>query len=98
MPVLDQPDDGRWGLRGNRLVDLRSTRSEQTVSLDEALVKGIADDGGLYVPVALPEFDLGDFDDARSITDVARILLQPYFESSQLAHDLNRFYFFQAAV
>ena len=33
----------------------RSTRSNETVTAIEALVKGLADDGGLYVPEVLPE-------------------------------------------
>ena len=32
----------------------RSTRSNETVTAEEALVKGLADDGGLYVPEFLP--------------------------------------------
>ena len=32
----------------------RSTRSSETVTALEALVKGLASDGGLYVPSALP--------------------------------------------
>ena len=32
----------------------RSTRSNETVTAIEALVKGLADDGGLYVPEVLP--------------------------------------------
>lgn len=32
----------------------RSTRSNETVTALEALVKGLADDGGLYVPESLP--------------------------------------------
>ena len=38
-----------------------STRGKQPVNLDTALVNGIADDGGLYVPTELPRFDLSDF-------------------------------------
>ena len=40
-----------------------STRGDASVGLDEALVKGIADDGGLFVPVDLPTFSVTDFDD-----------------------------------
>ena len=32
----------------------RSTRSSETVTALEALVKGLASDGGLYVPSELP--------------------------------------------
>ena len=41
-----------------------STRGDETVGLDEALVNGIASDGGLYVPVELPTFSPDDFGQA----------------------------------
>ncbi len=66
-----------------------STRGSTPVSLDEALVNGIAGDGGLYVPTELPSFSVADFDGAESLTDVAAILLAPFFTSSSLAPDLH---------
>ena len=65
-----------------------STRGATAVSLDDALVKGIADDGGLYVPVELPSFSVDDFAAASSLTDIAAVLLQPFFSASPLAGDL----------
>ncbi len=66
-----------------------STRGGSPVSLDVALVNGIADDGGLYVPIELPTFAPEDFDGARTIPDVAAILLQPFFTGSSLLDDLQ---------
>lgn len=66
-----------------------STRGSTPVSLDEALVKGIADDGGLFVPVKLPVFTIDDFDGAENLTDVAAILLAPFFVGSSLSSDLG---------
>jgi len=66
-----------------------STRGTQPVSLDEALVNGIADDGGLYVPTELPQFDVADFAKAQSLVDVAGILLAPFFVGSSLRDDLS---------
>ena len=66
-----------------------STRGSTPVSLDEALVKGIADDGGLFVPVKLPVFTIDDFDGAEDLTDVAAILLAPFFVGSLLSSDLG---------
>jgi threonine synthase len=66
-----------------------STRGSTLVSLDEALVKGIADDGGLFVPVKLPVFTTDDFDGAENLTDVAAILLAPFFVGSSLSTDLG---------
>ena len=51
-----------------------STRGTEHVSLDSALVRGIADDGGLFVPVELPQFSISDFDGAESLAEVAAVL------------------------
>ncbi len=66
-----------------------STRGAGPVSLDEALRKGIAGDGGLFLPERLPTFDITDFDAAESIPEVARILLQPFFNGSELQDDVD---------
>ena len=39
-----------------------STRGAEAVSAPQAIVRGIAPDGGLYVPVALPALDRADFE------------------------------------
>ena len=67
----------------------RSTRGAATVNLDEALIRGIAQDGGLFVPEALPAFEPHDFDGAETIPDVASALLTPFFEGSKLAGQLE---------
>jgi len=66
-----------------------STRGAGPVTLDEALVTGIAADGGLFVPERLPGFDLADFDRAESLTEVARRFFEPFFEGSSIAGDLD---------
>ena len=66
-----------------------STRGEGPATLDEALVNGIAGDGGLYLPESLPNFTLADFDRAESIAEVAHVLLEPFFEGSTLAGELD---------
>ena len=65
-----------------------STRSADTCGLDEALLRGIASDGGLFVPQSLPQFRLEDFDGAESLADIATVLLKPFFAESRLAGDL----------
>jgi threonine synthase len=57
--------------------------------LDEALIRGIAEDGGLYLPDELPTFSIEDFSEAQSIDEVAQILLRPFFESSALLSELD---------
>ncbi len=66
-----------------------STRGAGPVSLDQALVMGIAADGGLFMPEMLPEFEPADFNGADSIPQIARILLGPFFEGSTLKGDLD---------
>ncbi|MDH3532869.1 MAG: threonine synthase [Gammaproteobacteria bacterium] len=66
-----------------------STRGTATFSLDEALVKGIADDGGLFVPVALPSFAVDDFHGADGLVDTAAVLLRPFFSDSALSGGLE---------
>ncbi len=36
----------------------KSTRSSQTVTASQAILKGLADDGGLFVPVTIPKLDI----------------------------------------
>ena len=67
-----------------------STRGGETVSLDEALVNGIAADGGLYVPIELPSFSPDDFGPASTSPEVAAVLLQPFFTGSSLAGELGQ--------
>lgn len=66
-----------------------STRGAGPVSLDDALRLGIASDGGLFLPEALPSFDVSDFDRAETIPEVAHVLLQPFFAGSELADELD---------
>jgi threonine synthase len=66
-----------------------STRGAGPVSLDGALCKGIASDGGLFLPEQLPTFAVSDFDAAESIPEVAAILLKPFFVGSSLASEVE---------
>ncbi len=66
-----------------------STRGDGPVNLDDALRSGIAPDGGLYLPEALPSFSPDDFSGAETIPDVAGVLLQPFFGGSTLTSDLE---------
>ena len=56
-----------------------STRGAGPVTLDDALRLGIASDGGLFLPEQLPKFEVGDFDGAQTIPEVAHVLLSPFF-------------------
>jgi len=67
-----------------------STRGKDVVSIDQALVNGLASDGGLYVPVELPTFELDDFAAATSLQEVAEVLLDPFFAESTLRAELPK--------
>ncbi len=67
-----------------------STRGEGPATLDQALVNGIAGDGGLYMPEQLPRFDVSGFSDATTIPQVAHIMLEPFFGGSTLAPELDQ--------
>jgi threonine synthase len=66
-----------------------STRGAGPAALDEALVKGLADDGGLYLPEELPRFSLSDFAPGAAIQETAYTLLAPFFKGSTLLPELK---------
>lgn len=67
----------------------RSTRGSESASLEEALVRGLAGDGGLYLPEPLPRFDVAEFAGAASLQETACILLRPFFSGSRLESELE---------
>ncbi len=67
----------------------RSTRGDQTVGLEDALLKGIAEDSGLFVPESLPAFSLDDFASVNDLTGVAVVLLKPFVAGTRLEADLE---------
>jgi len=70
-------------------VQFRSTRSDDGLTLDDALVRGIASDGGLFLPELLPKFTPADFADAENVLEVAERLLGPFFAGSTLSGALR---------
>ncbi len=66
----------------------RSTRGGETVGLEQALLDGIARDGGLYVPHELPQFSVNDYAAADTLLDVASVLLSPFFAGTSLQDQL----------
>src|SRR5512135_3433068 len=68
----------------------QSTRdARHTVGLSQAIARGLAPDGGLYVPSELPRLELGDFDGAQGIATVAERLLAPFAQGDALAAQLG---------
>src|SRR5829696_3922753 len=63
-----------------------STRNiDEAATLSAAIARGLAPDGGLYVPAALPALGLDAFDGADDIVDVARTLLAPFAADDVMA-------------
>jgi threonine synthase len=63
-----------------------STRTPASASgLSAAIAAGLAPDGGLYVPDALPRLDPADFDDCTTLPAIATRLLEPFFAGDALA-------------
>lgn len=64
----------------------QSTRDAQhRVGLSGAIAQGLAPDGGLYVPTALPHLDMSAFDQAASLQAVAQLLLRPFAAGDGMA-------------
>lgn len=68
----------------------RSTRRDSpSVSLTDAIERGLAPDGGLYVPERMPARTVGEFDGVEDVRDVAARLLAPFFEGDPLSDALE---------
>lgn len=68
----------------------RSTRGgEERLGFSDALWRGLAADGGLYVPESWPRFSVADFDGAETLPEVAERLLAPFLVSDPLAPKLG---------
>ena len=70
-----------------KLVSTRNTALKSTVS--DAIVKGIAPDGGLFVPEAFPQVDVGAFAGATELPAIAQRLLLPLLADDGLAPHLS---------
>ncbi|NNF15822.1 MAG: threonine synthase [Gammaproteobacteria bacterium] len=67
-----------------------STRGHnEQVDAAIAIARGLAPDGGLYVPLTFPEFAHSDFAGCETIADTAFALVRPFVEGSVLTEDLR---------
>jgi threonine synthase len=64
-----------------------STRGGDETDLVGALMRGLAADGGLYVPSDLPHFDPAAFQ-GETLAEITAELLAPFFQDSPLAGEL----------
>ena len=67
-----------------------STRDPgHSATLSEAITRGLAPDGGLYVPDAFPRVDADSLGDGTSLPEVAARVLAPFFAGDALAAHLG---------
>jgi threonine synthase len=67
----------------------QSTRDPaHTAPLTEAISRGLAPDGGLYVPERFPRLEAEHFAGVEEVPGIAARLLSPFFEGSALEGDL----------
>ena len=63
-----------------------STRGQSpAVSFGAALEQGLAPDGGLYLPERWPTIPLAEFQDAKTLPEIAEVMLRPFVEGDALA-------------
>jgi threonine synthase len=67
-----------------------STRNPgHRVTLSEAIARGIAPDGGLYVPDPFPHFVAHQFSDASEMSEIGERLLTPFAAGDPLASEVG---------
>jgi threonine synthase len=67
----------------------KSTRGGSPVALEDAIMAGTAPDGGLFVPVELPHYQVDEFDSAAPLHEFAAQVLKPFFTGSGLEPELG---------
>ncbi|TAL82915.1 MAG: threonine synthase [Rhodanobacter sp.] len=74
-----------------RVMRYLSTRGRSpAVSIGPAIARGLAPDGGLYVPEALPRLELEAFARDGTLAATATTLLAPFFAGDALENELPR--------
>ncbi|KTD51031.1 threonine synthase [Legionella quateirensis] len=67
--------------------NMRSTRKKEHATIDEAILCGLARDGGLYVPEQFPKISVEEFYDYSDLIYFSSHLLSPFFANSVLKID-----------
>ena len=74
----------------------KSTRSDETVKASQAILKGLADDGGLFVPVSIPKLEVSlDKLSKMSYKEVAYEVMKEFltdFTEEELKNCINKAY------
>ena len=58
----------------------KSTRGNKLVSSSEAIIKGLADDGGLYIPYPLPKLEFNDSWLSKTYPEIAKEIFKKFFD------------------
>ncbi|MEE9452570.1 MAG: threonine synthase, partial [Gammaproteobacteria bacterium] len=64
----------------------RNDKSKTTLS--QAILSGLADDGGLFIPSTFPKINASEFDASEPFAAFAQRLLAPYFDNDPLSNHL----------
>jgi threonine synthase len=67
---------------------ISTRKADHAVTLGEAIARGIAPDGGLYVPQEFPHFTTRQFESDVDLAQVGARLLAPFAEGDPLAAEL----------
>jgi len=70
---------------------ISTRKSDELVSFKAAVVNGLAQNGGLYVPESIPKLPSQFFDDIQSMTDheIAFTAMHPFVKDSLTDHELR---------
>ncbi len=84
--------------KGRFIMELmyKSTRSDETVTASQAILKGLASDGGLFVPVTLPKLGV-DIDELKGMSykEVAYVVMKEFltdFTEEELKNCIDKAY------
>ena len=67
---------------------ISTRKADHAVTLGEAIARGIAPDGGLYVPQEFPHFTARQFEDEAELPQIGMRLLAPFAAGDPLADEL----------
>ena len=67
---------------------ISTRKADHAVTLGEAIARGIAPDGGLYVPQEFPHFTARQFENDVELPQIAERLLAPFAAGDPLAAEL----------
>ena len=66
-----------------------STRGQKIGSFQEALMKGLADDGGLFVPCKWPQINTADFSSNSTYEEITAKVIKPFIGNEIGDHELD---------